>query len=508
MTGIIRRPNKRDLFVVGTAAALTFAPQAMAAEGTGGASSVETLRKENARLHNQLAEMQKKLDRMKEGRKSRKNPIAVKELDSGYGNGGGGKTSASMTCGANMKTSAGMTCGANMNMNGAAASKPQDAGKTSAEMTCGANMQFKMPEGSQFLYNPVFGGTDNMYHTHPEGMWMFNTRFMHMEMDGLQAGTTPIAASQVGPAVYPGSPSSNVKYPYMMIPSKMSMDMAMSMLMYGVTDRLTVMAMMNYKATNMNMFMDMGNLPGSTEIDADNPGATALHAVLNYTSPMATSGVSDTEVDAMYKLYDDRKLGTLVGTLGLSLPTGSTTQNITMMGYTFRAPYDMQLGSGTVDLKPALTYNWISDDVRWNLGATVSGIIHTDTNNGWAYGNSVKLSGWIQHDFKDDFKDFRQLPIVAWYRMTFTDTGRIRGQDPQISCLNANCWGSIFSEAPMPDGDPHNYGGQIINAFVGAYYRYNNINIGLEGGLPIYQNLNGLQMKNSWQLTGAVQTMF
>ena len=125
MTGIIRRPNKRDLFVVGTAAALTFAPQAMAAEGTGGGASVETLRKENARLHNQLAEMQKKLDRMKEGRKSRKNPIAVKELDSGYANGGGGKTSASMTCGANMKTSAGMTCGANMNMNGA--SKPQDA---------------------------------------------------------------------------------------------------------------------------------------------------------------------------------------------------------------------------------------------------------------------------------------------------------------------------------------------------------------------------------------------
>jgi len=256
------------------------------------------------------------------------------------------------------------------------------------------------------------------------------------------------------------------------------------------------MAMMNYKATNMNMLMDMGNFPGTTQ----------LHDVLNYTSPMATSGVSDTEVDAMYKLYDDRKLGKLVGTLGLSIPTGSTTQTIAMMGYNFRAPYDMQLGSGTVDLKPALTYNWVSDDVRWNLGATVSGIIHTDTNNGWAYGNSVKLSAWVQHDFKNDFQQL--VPVVAWYRMTFTDTGRIRGQDPQISCLNTNCFGSIYSEAPMPDADPHNYGGQIINAFVGAYYRYNNINIGLEGGLPLYQNLNGLQMKNSWQLTGAVQTMF
>ena len=495
MTGIIRRPNKRDLFVVGTAAALAFAPQAMAAEGTGGDAGVETLRKENARLHNQLAEMQKKLDRMKGERKSRKNPVAVKELDSGYANGGGGKTSASMTCGANMKTSAGMTCGANINMNGA--SKPQNAsGKTSAEVTCGANMTFTMPEGSQFLYNPIFGGTDNMYHTHPEGMWMFNTRVMHMEMDGLQAGTTPIAASQVGPAVFPGSPFPSVKYPYMMVPTKMSMDMAMSMLMYGVTDKLTIMAMMNYKATNMNMLMDMGNFPGTTQ----------LHDVLNYTSPMATSGVSDTELDAMYKLYDDRKLGSLVGTLGVSIPTGSTTQTIAMMGYTFRAPYDMQLGSGTVDLKPALTYNWMSDNVGWNLGATVSGIIHTDTNNGWAYGNSVKLSTWVQHDFKNDFTQL--VPIVAWYRMTFTDTGRIRGQDPQISCLNTECWAIPYATASMPDADPHNYGGQIINAFVGAYYRYNNFNIGLEGGLPLYQNLNGLQMKNSWQITGAVQTMF
>ena len=173
-------------------------------------------------------------------------------------------------------------------------------------MTCGANMQFKMPEGSQFLYNPVFGGTDRMYHVHPEGMWMFNTRVMHMEMDGLQAGTTPIAGSQVGPAVFPGSPFPNVKYPYMMIPTKMSMDMAMSILMYGVTDRLTVMAMMNYKATNMNMFMDMGNQPSNSDMDMDNPSSSTLHNVLNYTSPMATAGVGDTEVDAIYKLYDNR----------------------------------------------------------------------------------------------------------------------------------------------------------------------------------------------------------
>ncbi len=329
---------------------------------------------------------------------------------------------------------------------------------------------------------------------------MFNAKLMHMEMDGLQAGTTPIAATQVGPAIYPGSPSTNVKYPYMNVPTKMSMDMGMAMAMYGVTDKLTVMAMLNYKANNMNMFMDMGNQPGSVDIDQDNPSSYATHDVLPYTVPMATAGVGDTELDAIYKFYDDRKLGNLTATLGLSLPTGSTMQNISMMGYTFRAPYDMQLGSGTFDFKPALTYNWVSDDVLWNLGAAVSGIIHAGTWNGWAFGNSVKLSTWVQYDFS---------PVVTWYRMTFTDTGRIRGQDSQIACLNTFCDPTnIYYFSSMPDADPHNYGGQIITSFVGAYYRYNSISLGVEGGLPVYQNLNGLQMKNSWQLTGSFQAMF
>ena len=223
-------------------------------------ADAETLRVENAQLREQLAAMQKKLDGLKKGagksaktatqQKTAENPPAMKELDPAYGNIGKANIANAAQVQSDPKT-------------GNADQAQSSPSKTAAEMTCGANMKFKMPEGSQFYYNPVFGGTDNMYHTHPEGMWMVNTKLMHMEMDGLQAGTTPIAATDVGPGIYPGSPSTNVKYPYMMIPTKMSMDMGMAMAMYGVTDQLTVMAMLNYKATNMNMFMDMGNTPGS-----------------------------------------------------------------------------------------------------------------------------------------------------------------------------------------------------------------------------------------------------
>ena len=72
-----RRAHKRDFFIIGTLAALTLAPQAVAAEGGADAKEVTTLRDKNAELQNrnaqlasQLAEMQKRLDRMAAQRRS------------------------------------------------------------------------------------------------------------------------------------------------------------------------------------------------------------------------------------------------------------------------------------------------------------------------------------------------------------------------------------------------------------------------------------------------------
>ena len=118
------------------------------------------------------------------------------------------------------------------------------------------------------------------------------------------------------------------------------------MLMYGVTDNLTIMAMMNYKATNMNMLMDMGNFPGTTQ----------LHDVLNYTSPMATSGVSDTEVDAMVQAL--RRPAWISWHAWIKPTDRQHHADYYDDAHTFCVPHDMQLGSGTVDLKPALTYDW------------------------------------------------------------------------------------------------------------------------------------------------------
>ncbi len=323
-----------------------------------------------------------------------------------------------------------------------------------------------MGPGAQMLFNPAFG--DQIYHTHPAGMWMINYKFMHMNMDGLRDGTTDVSSGDVGFR-------RGKQYNYMMIPTSMTMDMHMGMLMYGITDRLTVMAMANYQENKMRMLMDMGPMRPITE-----------------DPPMRTRGLGDTELRGMYKINKY-----LVGSLGVSFPTGSIDEDFNTMRKTFRAPYDMQLGSGTYDLKPALTYNGLSADGKWNWGAQAQYTWHTAENwNDWRYGDNLKVTTWLQRALG---------PFTSWARLAFNSTGRIRGEDPEIRKLNHPLTGM---GAPMPDADPANYGGQRLDGLIGASFTKGPFSLGVEGGIPFYQYVNGLQLKADWMINAGAQVMF
>ena len=330
----------------------------------------------------------------------------------------------------------------------------------------GHDMSQHMGPGAQMVFNPAFG--DDIYHTHPAGMWMITYKLMHMNMSGLRAGTSDVDLNDVG--FKRGKP-----YNYMMIPTDMTMDMHMFMLMYGITDRLTVMAMANYQVNSMGMLMDMG--PGKMITREDD---------------MRTSGWSDTEIRGIYKINKY-----LNGSLGLSLPTGDINQTVVMMRKTFRAPYDMQLGSGTYDLKPALTYSALSEDAKWNWGAQAMYTYHIGENkNDYSLGDNFKATGWLQRALG---------PFSSWVRLAFNDTGRIQGKDPEIDKLNHPLTGM---GAPTPDADPDNYGGQRLDGLIGLSLQMGNLSFGVEGGVPLYQNLNGLQMKTKWIINAGVQVMF
>ncbi|MBJ6724346.1 nitrous oxide reductase accessory protein NosL [Geomesophilobacter sediminis] len=314
--------------------------------------------------------------------------------------------------------------------------------------------------GGQLLFNPAFG--DDIYHTHPAGSAMVNYRYSHTEMSGLRAGTSKVP---IGDAV----PTTS-RYGYMMASTRMSMDMHMVMAMYGITDRLTLMGMTAFLDNSMEMVMDMGMGMGRTREPT-----------------MRTSGLGDTELRGVYKLSD-----ALVGSLGVSFPTGNITQQFQTMGNTFRAPYDMQLGSGTYDLKPALTYNAVSDDGAWNLGGQASYTFHPGKNEaGYSLGDSVKATGWLQRAFG---------PVSSWLRLSFNSSGRIHGEDGEIR--------KSLQMAPSPDADPANYGGERLDGLVGVSYAIGPVSIGVEGGIPLYQRVNGLQLETDWLLTAGAQLMF
>jgi nitrous oxide reductase accessory protein NosL len=338
----------------------------------------------------------------------------------------------------------------------------------------GHDMSQHMGPGAQMLFNPGFG--DDIYHTHPARMWMFNYKFMRMNMKGLRDGTSDVGTSSVG--YHRGKPYDD----FMMIPTDMTMNMHMAMAMYGITDRLTVMGMATYLENKMNMLMDMGP-PKMGKMDMGKVKEP----------PMRTSGLGDTEIRGIYKINNY-----LVGSLGLSLPTGDIEKHFVTMGRPpYRQPYDMQLGSGTYDLKPAITYNALSDDAKWNWGAQAMYSWHTGKNeNDWKYGDSIKVTSWLQRAFG---------PASSWLRLAYSDTGRIKGHDSEIDkLLNP----SKMKGAPMPDADPDNYGGQRLDGLIGLSLLKGPVSIGIEGGVPLYQGLNGLQLKTRWTLNAGIQVMF
>ena len=340
--------------------------------------------------------------------------------------------------------------------------KLDEPGGNAGQSTGHSHQHDCMAGGGQMLFNPAFG--DDIYHVHPAGMWMANYKFMHMAQKGLRNGTTDVPTENA-------TPVGNQPFGFMMAPTRMTMDMHMVMVMYGLTDRLTLMGMGNYLENEMEMVMNMGT--------GNRPDA-----------PMRSSGPGDTELRGIYRLDEH-----LTASLGLGLPTGDIDQSFVTMGKTFRLPYDMQLGSGTVDLKPALTYNVLSADAQWNWGGQASYTYHAGHNgNGYSLGDSAKLNGWLQRAFG---------PAATWLRLTYNYAGRIDGRDPEIDKLLDPLTG-----APTPDADPRNYGGHRIDGFLGASCAVGPVSIGVEAGIPLYQYVHGLQLKNDWYLTAGLQGMF
>ncbi|MEM7568875.1 MAG: transporter [Pseudomonadota bacterium] len=315
-------------------------------------------------------------------------------------------------------------------------------------------------------------------HVLPKGRWMLSYRFMQMQMAGSRDGTTSLTPEEIVTTVpnpFGMPPTLRV------VPTDMTMRMHMVGAMYGLTDKITLMAMANILTNEMDHITFQGGM-----------GTTRLG---EFTTK--SSGFSDTSIGAIFGLYEGEKAHQQLNfSLMLSLPTGSISQTddiLTPMNTrpSPRLPYPMQLGSGSFDLRPGLAASTRLGD--WSMGAQVMGTLRMNDNDAdYRLGDAGMITAWAAYQF---------APWVsASGRLEARHQGKIRGQDPMIM-------------APVQTADPDNQGGETITALLGVslagqqgWMKGNRLSV--EFGLPLYRNLSGPQLETDWTLTVGLQKAF
>jgi hypothetical protein len=309
-----------------------------------------------------------------------------------------------------------------------------------------------------------------------EGMAMYMP--MVMGMDGNYIGTGQVSAATLLKTINTMKSGMGANMPLRMVPESMTGQMHMLGVMYGVTDAINVMVMGGYTEKDMTM-------------TTYNGGGTSAVGTRTYTA----EGVSDATVSGLFRLYDDG-INHVHLNFGMSLPTGDITKEMTMLApsggnMTMRATYGMQLGTGTVDLMPGLTYT--GNKHFWSWGAAYRGRFALDDNNeGYHWGDSHMLTGWLGYTVYPG--------ITATARVAGTLQDKIQGMDT-----------NIFGR--MQGANPAWYGGEVVNMFGGIEIAGHEFGLGhtrfaIEAGAPVYQNLNGPQMGQDWQVNAVAAVHF
>lgn len=317
-------------------------------------------------------------------------------------------------------------------------------------------------------------------HTHKTNEWMLSYRYMQMEMDGMRRGNERISSNDVFAANYTVSPEN------------MRMEMHMLGLMYAPTDRLTLMLMTNF-----------------TEIEMEHrifPGAAPLIAVVGsdrFTTE--ASGLGDTTISTLYQLYeaDGRSL---IGSLGISLPTGSIdrTDRTPAPGappsfVERQLPASMQLGSGTFDLLPSLTYSKHFEKFAYGFQSKAVLRLENENSHGYRRGHAFEANSWISYLLDPS------LSISSGLRYSYE--GQLHGSQRGVGQNGPGTRDSVttaFSE---------NYGGESLELSFGSNYLFNKgplkgHRLGAEIYLPVWQELNGLQLETDWTFVLGWQKAF
>jgi len=291
-------------------------------------------------------------------------------------------------------------------------------------------------------------------HTHLGGEWMLGYEFRRVSMTGNLDGTTRLS-------------NRDVLKRFDVSPTHMLMEMHMPMLMYAPSDDITLTGVLPYIRNSMN------------------------HVARDGTHPKEESeGIGDLDLDALFTVFRYRRWEhRLILDAGGSAPTGSIDER---QGGE-RLKYSMQLGSGTFDVRPGVTYIGQSTNWTWML-ETLEAIRFGRNSNGYRLGNRYRVNA------RGARRLANWLSVSAHLESWFWDN--IHGADRTLDVMDE------------PGKDPHRQGGERVDLGVGVdlylplglftgrpVYNNKGPRFGFRVGFPVYQSLDGPQLATDWYFT-------
>lgn len=291
-------------------------------------------------------------------------------------------------------------------------------------------------------------------HLHAAGETMLSYRFNFMNMRPNFVGS-----DEVTPRSQLSAPGTG---PFQIMPTDMQMQMHMVGVMHAPTDNVTLALMLPYMEKKME------------------------HLVANGTTfNTGTSGVGDFKFGGLVKLFDKGNTRSHLN-LMMSAPTGSITETgfVPPAGRTVRLPYAMQLGSGTWDFMPGITYLGQCNDLSW--GAQVIGTLRLGENpEDYSLGNAITGTAWSAYKITGS--------ISTSFRVAASSRGDIDGRDALIG-------------GPVPTTRPDLRGGESVDLYGGFNYLFQGgplagNRLAIEAGAPVYQDLDGPQLGTDWTIT-------
>ncbi|PLX38271.1 MAG: hypothetical protein C0606_08635 [Hyphomicrobiales bacterium] len=302
-------------------------------------------------------------------------------------------------------------------------------------------------------------------------------RYKRIEKEGLLQGSDSISPEAVALTV----PNAFLLPPTIrVVPLKSSVDVAAASIAYGLTDDLTISAMVPYFNKKVDMLTFAG-IAGSTRL-----GVNTLNS----------DGFGDARIGSAYRLFDT-PVHHFVLNMGVSLPTGSITKEDMVLQPDGTTPvrrlgYGLQLGSGTVDALPGLSYWGSTGAWQWGLMYRGNLRLESSNRNGWRRGHMHMVSGWV------GYSPTPWLDTSA--RLTGTTEGAVKGHDPLIDGAGVG-------------RQPGNYGGETADLFLGLNVHgekgvWKGRRLGVEVGIPVYQNVNGVQLEKDYSVSAGLTWTF